>query len=248
MCIRDSFLLPLLATARVGFSAPGHVVSLKALRGVTAQPRFSTTLWLSVKLALATTVASLVLMVPTLVWLHLRAPRWRSAVELVSVLPYVVPPIAMVAGVTKAFHTFLTQVVTTDYGLVPVYVVLAVPFTYRSLDAGLRAIDLRTLTEAARNLGATGPRSLVSVILPNIATAVLGAAFLTIAVVLGEYTIASLLLRDTFPIFLAQVGGNEPRGAPALALLAIAFTWALLGLVALASRRRRGAFTSAAAP
>jgi putative spermidine/putrescine transport system permease protein len=233
------FLVPLWSTARAGFTIPGHGWTLQPLREVTADPKFSSGLWLSFRLAVATTILSLVLMVPTLVWLHLRVPRLRPVAELVSILPFVVPPIAMVAGVTKAFHSFLTGVVTDDWGLVPLYVVLAMPFTYRALDAGLSAIDLHTLSEAAENLGAKGWRILVSVILPNMRTAALGAAFLTIAVVLGEFTIASLLLHQTFPIYLAQVGGSEPQGAPALALLAIALTWALLGIVAAFTRRRR---------
>jgi len=233
------FFVPLWATAKAGFNVPGKRWTLKPLREVTADPLFSETLWLSFRLAIGTTIVSLALMVPTMVWLHLRVPWMRPYAELVSVLPYVVPPIAMVAGVAKAFHTFLPQVVTQNWGLIPLYVILALPFTYRALDSGLRAIDLRILVEAGRNLGAGWGRVLWTVVLPNVRTAALGAAFLTIAVVLGEFTIASLLLHQTFPIYLAQVGSSEPQGAPALALLAIALTWAMLGIVTLLTRRRR---------
>ena len=80
--------------------------------------------------------------------------------------------------------------------------VLAVPFAFRAIDNGLAAVPLRTLVEAARNLGAGRATTLVRVVLPTIRTAVLGAAFLTLALVLGEVVIARILLyTDTFDGF-----------------------------------------------
>src|SRR6185437_824321 len=84
--------------------------------------------------------------------------------------------------------------------LTPFYVVLAMPFAYRAIDTGVRAIDLHTLVDASRNLGAAWPATLARVVLPNVQTAVLGAMFLTVALCLGEVVIATLLLYNTFPV------------------------------------------------
>ncbi len=234
------FFFPLFAAGKFGFYSSLKGLTLDPIRQVTKSPKFSADLWLSVRLALATTVVALLLMVPTLVWLHLKVPKLRPAAELISILPYVVPAIALVAGASKAFRTAWPYILVNPLGMIPLYVIVALPFTYRSLDAGLSAIDLKTLVEASRSLGAGWVKSIVSVVVPNMRTAMLGASFLTIAVVLGEYTISALLLHDTFPVYLVQATGDQPRGGPALSLLAIVFTWMLLGGVSLIGRQRKG--------
>ena len=84
------------------------------------------------------------------------------------------------------------------------------PFTYRAIDTGVRAIDLHTLVDASRNLGASWPSTLARVVLPNVQTAVLGAMFLTIALCLGEVVIATLLLYQTFPVEMVVLYHQSP--------------------------------------
>jgi len=122
--------------------------------------------------------------------------------------------------------------------LVFVYVVLALPFVYRALDAGVRGADLRTLTEAARNLGASWPRVLASVVLPVLRTSVLNAAFLTLALVLGEFTIANILGFETFPTWILRIGGSLPQLSVAVSVLSLLITWALLLMISALDRRR----------
>ena len=128
------------------------------------------------------------------------------------------------------------------------YVIQALPFTYRSLDAGMRAIDVRTLTEAAQSCGAPAWKTLLFVILPNIRTAMLGGAFLTLAIVMGEYTISSLLLFQTFAVYMQYIGDTEAQPAAALAIISFGLTWgAMMGLFLLSRRgRTAGADTGAA--
>ena len=154
--------------------------------------------------------------------------------------------IAIVAGAAKAFRTAWPFILVNPLGMIPLYIIVALPFTYRSLDSGIRAIDLKTLVEASRSLGAGWTKSILSVVIPNMRTAMLGASFLTIAVVLGEYTISALLLHDTFPVYLVQANSSSPRGGPALSLVAIVLTWILLGGVSLLGRQRKGTKRSAA--
>jgi putative spermidine/putrescine transport system permease protein len=124
--------------------------------------------------------------------------------------------------------------------LVLVYVVLAMPFVYRALDAGVRGAGLRTLTEAARNLGASWPRVMIWVVLPVLRTSVLNAAFLTVALVLGEFTVANILGFETFPAWIVKASGAESQLSVAVSVLSLLLTWALLLMISALDRQRRG--------
>jgi ABC-type spermidine/putrescine transport system permease subunit II len=206
----------------------------------------------SLVIAGLTVVLVLLLMVPTVVLVNLRLPRLRTTVELLTLMPLVLPPIALVVGVRSvlawapdyflntplAEAFFALQEPSLPWILVLVYVVLALPFAYRALDAGVRGADLRTLTEAARNLGASWPRVLVSVVLPVLRTSVLNAAFLTLALVLGEYTIAVILGFETFPTWIVRISGSQPQLSVAVSVLSLLITWVLLLLISALDRRR----------
>ena len=177
-------------------------------------------------------VLTLALLLPTALWVHLRLPEPGPCVEFLTVLPYVVPPIALVAGVAAFFRPQRPLVPRQRLLLVPFYMVLALPFTFRALDAGIRAIDVRTLVDASRSLGAGWGRHAARVLIPNLAAAIVSSAFLTATVVLGEFTIAAMLLKRTFPTFLFELPGAVSRKAAwRLALLTLVATTALLGLL-----------------
>ncbi len=130
--------------------------------------------------------------------------------EGVTILPIVVPPIVIAAGLAQLQGSAPSWMVSLWFnhpltGLTPIYVILAMPFTYRAIDTGVRAIDLRTLVDASRSLGASWFSTLARVILPNVETAVLGAIFLTVALCMGEVVIATILLYVTLPVQLIAV-------------------------------------------
>jgi ABC-type spermidine/putrescine transport system permease subunit II len=206
----------------------------------------------SLALAGLTVVLVLLLMVPTVVLVELRLPRLRTTVELLTLTPLVLPPIALVVGVRSVLSWapdyflntplaeafFALQEPALPWILVFVYVILALPFVYRALDAGVRGADLKTLTEAGRNLGASWPRVLVSVVLPVLRTSVLNAAFLTLALVLGEYTIAAILGFETFPTWIVRISGSAPQLSVAVSVLSLLVTWGLLLMISALDRRR----------
>lgn len=228
------FALPMIAMARFAFQRVPMALlgwdtilerwTLDGLFDMFSDPDFRPALLLSIQIAVLTVIATFTIMLPTALWVNTRAARYRSIVEVVTMLPYVVPPIALVVGAGGTFRDVAPWFLRSDYSLVPFYVILAMPFTFRSLDAGLRAIDLRTLLDAARSLGASTPRSLVRIIVPNMTSALSGAAFLTITVVLGEFTIASLFLKPTLPLYMSYSQGRNPQGALGLAVLMLLFT------------------------
>jgi len=236
LCAAVFFALPMLAMARFAFQrVPVALLgrdtlfsrwTLDGLVDMFRDPEFRPALWLSIRISLLTVFATFAIMLPTALWVNTRAKRFRSIVEVATMLPYVVPPIALVVGAGGAFRDFAPWFLRSDYSLVPFYVILAMPFTFRSLDAGLRAIDLRTLLDAARSLGASTPRSFLRIVLPNMKSALSGAGFLTVTVVLGEFTIASLFLKPTLPLYMSYSQGRNPQGALGLAVLMLVFTTA----------------------
>jgi putative spermidine/putrescine transport system permease protein len=226
------FLIPLYAALRFA--------GLKAFTQVVGYTGFSSAIGLSLRLAVVTTILTLVLMVPTTIYVHLRLPRVRRVMEGITILPIVIPPIVLIIGVLKVAPAFL---LSTPYLLALVYVILAMPFAYRALDAGLRAFDLKTMVEASNSLGAGWPTTLWRVVLPNIRTAMLSATVLTVALVLGEFTMASLDQYVTFPVWIVQFEQNSGPVSVAASLLALFVTWLLLMLiVTIGGRgaRRRG--------
>lgn len=222
------FFAPLVSSAVFGFSLPGIGATTEPLTGAVAQVDFWTPLRQSLLLAVLTTLASFALLVPTLLLLHLRLPRWLPIAEGLSVLPYVVPVVALVTGANTVFRAIFPAFLTSIYSLIPFYVIVTMPLVYRALDNGLRALDVRTLVSASTSLGAGPVRTVVSVIVPNMRPALLTAALLSATLVVGEFVLAQLLLHNTYPVLLNQLGQDAPRAAAALAVLTILGTWILL--------------------
>jgi putative spermidine/putrescine transport system permease protein len=221
------FLIPLYAALRFA--------GIASFSNVVHQTGFSDALILSLKLAVITTVLTLALMVPTTIYVHLRLPRLRRLMESVTILPIVIPPVVLIVGVLQVAPSFLKS---TPYLLGLVYVILAMPFAYRSLDAGLRALDIRTLVDASSSLGAGWLTTLWRVILPNLRTALLSATVLTVALVLGEFTIASLDLYQTFPVWIVAFDQTSGPVSTAASLLALFVTWLFLMLIVTVGSRR----------
>jgi putative spermidine/putrescine transport system permease protein len=220
-----------------GFANYGQIIKNHEIR---------TPLVTSLEIAVISAVIVIALMLPTVVWVRLKKPTATTVMEFTTLLPIVIPPVVLAAGIQQfevnAPTWMLKYIDHAQSGLIPFYAILAMPFTYRAIDTGVRAIDLHTLVDASRNLGASWPSTLARVVLPNIQTAVLGALFLTMALCLGEVVIATLLLYNTFPVEMVVLSHQAQIGVSvALSMTTLGFTFLLLfGLSFLAQRRRSG--------
>ena len=231
------FIVPMLAMTRfamqrVPMSLLGRDTlfsrwTIRGLMNTISDDQFQPAFLLSVRLGIVTVLLVLALLLPTVLWLHLRAVQWKMAAEVVSLLAYVVPPIALVVGVSGAYRDTVPWIVSTNFGLVPLYAILCLPFAYRTLDAGFAALDLHTLVNASRSLGASWQQTFRKVLIPNLRTAILTTSFLSFAVVMGEFAISSLLLKRTLPTYMVEAQGREPQGAMGVALLLLVLTTVL---------------------
>jgi len=234
------FTVPLIATFEVSMRAKPLFA---AYTNSFADARFASSLIYSFVIGVITVVLSIALIVPTAYWVRLRAPRLRPFVEFVTLLPFVIPPVVLVFGLIKAFSRPPLPLTNTDIGssalLVFAYIVLSLPYMYRAVDSGLRAIDIRTLTEAAQSQGAGWFTILIRIILPNLRVALLSGAFLSLAIVIGEYTIASYLARPAFGPYLQLLGANRAYEPAAVSLISFGLTWLAMIAIALLGRGSR---------
>lgn len=235
------FLIPLYATLQFSLSIRKDRLTFDAYANVFADPRFQTTFGYSLLIAVLTIAVGIVIVVPAAYYVRLRAPRLRPIIEFVTLLPLIIPAIVLIFGYIRLYNSssilpLMRDAFGTQVILVFAYVALGLPYMYRAIDTGLRTIDVGTLTEAATSLGAGQLTILTRVIFPNIIVAVLSGAFLTLAIVIGEFTIASLLGLQTFGVYMQNVGANRAYEPAALAIISFILTWGAMGMIQLLAR------------
>ena len=193
---------------------------------------------ISLQLAVLSVLGVMVLLVPTMVWVHLRLPGLRRPLEVVCLIPLTIPAIVLVVGIAPIYARVTSVLGGSPLTLTFVYMVLVLPFAHRAIEASLRSVDIITLSEAARTLGASWPRTLIGVIVPNIRVGIMSAAVISIALVLGEFTIASLLNFDTMQVVINLIGKRDAGVSVAVSLAALIFAFLLL--IALPTSDGRG--------
>lgn len=239
------FLLPLYAMVEFASRGPGGTYTLDTWRTLVDVTRLRTDypeLWAGLLasggLAVLTVIAMLVLLVPTMIWVRLRLPALMRFVEFVCLLPLTIPAIVLVVGLAPVYAWVTYLLGDSSLTLTFAYTVLVLPYAYRAVDASLSAIDVRTLSEAARSLGASWGRVITAIVLPNIRTGVLSAALISVALVLGEFTIASLLNRDNLQVGINLLGKRDASMSVAMSFAALAVAFVLLLALSSVGRRR----------
>lgn len=230
------FFIPLIATFEFSLRMRRGEYSFDAYRVVFGDERFQATFSYSVIVAVFTIILGVLIVVPTAYWIRLRMPQLRPIVEFITLLPLIIPAIVIVFGYIRMYGSnsplpFLGSARGTDALLTIGYATLALPYMYRAVDTGLRTIDVRTLTEAAQILGAGWATIVGRIILPNVLIAVLSGAFLTFAIVIGEFTLASLLNRPAFGPYMQLIGANRAYEPAALAIIAFVITWGCMSVI-----------------
>ena len=238
-------LLPLLAMLEFSTRGAGGRRSLAAWARIGADPDLLDAILVSSELAALTAGLMLLVLVPTMIWVRLRLPALRRVVEFVCLLPLTIPAIVLVVGLAPVYGWVSLALGESALTLTFVYTVLALPFAYRTIDAGLLGIDLPTLADAGRSLGCTWPGVIWRIVVPNIRGALLSASLITVALVLGEFTIASLLSFNTLQVVINLLGKRDAGTAVAVSLAALLLAMLLLfALPAVGQRRGRGFLTS----
>ncbi len=234
------FLVPLYAmidysTQTVG----GDGRTGEAWADLFTDPTLTSAIITSLLLALLSVGGMLVLLVPTMVWVRLRVPRATRLVEFLCLLPLTIPALVIVVGMRNVYTWVNYLISDSALTLGFVYVVLVLPYAYRAIDSALSSLDVVTLAEAARSLGASWLTVILRIVVPNIGSGLLGAAFISVALVMGEYTIASLTNYNTLQVVIVAFNKSEPRTSVAASLAVLIFVSFLLIALSYVGRDRR---------
>jgi putative spermidine/putrescine transport system permease protein len=234
------FFLPMYGTLDFSLRMQKGVLSLKAYQVVLSDPQFLESFRYSATMGVVTVLISVAIFLPTIYWIHLRLPKIRPVVEIITILPFIIPVIVYVFGLIRTFSGPPFQLTytpfKTDILMAAGYVVLSMPYMFRAIDVGMRSIDVRSLTEAAQSLGSNWLQILVNIILPNLRIAILSGALICFALVIGELILGDFLVRPALGPYMVQVGRDKAYEPAALAILSYALTWICLGIMQFISR------------
>jgi putative spermidine/putrescine transport system permease protein len=211
------------------------VRTLASFAAILSYPNLVDSIVASLQIAVLTVLGMLLLLVPTMVWTIVRVPRMRRVVEFLCLLPLAIPAIVIVVGIGPIYRWMgqnLGAVGASPLTLTLIDIILVLPYSYRALDSSLRGIDTATLSDAARSLGAGWPRTILQVIVPNIRGGILSASVLATALVLGEFTISSLLSFNTVQVVIFLLGKRDAGVSVAVSLAALFFAFVLLFVIA----------------
>lgn len=234
------FFLPMYGTLDFSLRMKKGVISLLAYQTVLADPNFLASFRYSAIMGIISVTVSVLLFVPTVYWVYLRIPEARTILEIVTILPFIVPVIVYVFGLIRTFSgppfALTLTPFRTDILITAGYIVLSMPFMYRAIDVGMRSIDVRVLTEAGQSLGANWVQILFNIIFPNLRIAILSGALICFATVIGELILGDFLVRPALGPYMVQVGRDRAYEPAALAIISYALTWGCLGLIQWFSR------------
>jgi putative spermidine/putrescine transport system permease protein len=217
----------------------GAARTLESWTTILTFPNLVAAIIASLELAAITSAVMLFLLLPTMIWVRLRLPQLSRALEFLCLLPLTIPAIVLVVGLIPLYRWMATNISDSILTLAFAYVILVLPYTYRALDAGLSAINVKTLSEAARSLGAGWGTVIWRVIAPNMSAAVLNACLLSVALVLGEFTLANIIGYVNLQVEIAQLGQANAGVSIAVSVASLLFAFVLLMVLSFIGAARR---------
>jgi putative spermidine/putrescine transport system permease protein len=242
-------ILPLVATFMFSISVrwdrtiwPEGITS-QWWQAVTSTGAFRLTLRNSFYASLATMLCLLMLVTPTVYWMHLKVPQAKPTVELITTFSFGIPGVVLALGLIRFYSKVPLPLINHPSILVAACMVLSLPFMYRPIINSLEAIDSHTLTEAAQSLGAGWVAILTRVIIPNIMPGIINGCLLVFSTVFAEFTLTNLLVGTrfkTFPIYLVEFTRFDGRQASALAVISFAIAWIISLLIIWVTSRGGG--------
>jgi putative spermidine/putrescine transport system permease protein len=234
------FFVPLYGTLDFSLRMERGRLSLMAYQVVLADPQFLASFQYSATMGLVTILVSVLIFMPTIYWMYLKVPEARPLIEIITILPFIIPVIVFAFGLIRTFSGPPLELTLTPFKtdiLITIgYVIISMPYMYRAIDAGMRTIDVRSLTEAAQSLGSNWLQILFEVIFPNLRFAILSGSLIVFATVIGELILGDFLVRPALGPYMVQVGRDTAYQPAAMAMLSWGLTWICLGVIQLFGR------------
>lgn len=209
ICVASFLLLPVMLSVLTGLTR-NQFVGLSS--GLTLQwvikvwTDYQSSIWLSMGIALACLACTLVLGVPAAYVLSRTQGRVARTIEEMLMLPVAMPGLAtalaliVTYGAVGDFRTHWTFILVG-------HVLFTLPFMVRSVLAVMLSVDMPTLEEGARSLGASFIQRFTRVVLPNCRSGIVAGALMVLTLSIGEFNMTLLLhtpFTQTLPVGLAD--------------------------------------------
>ena len=208
----------------------------------------------TIKLAMATTIALLLLGGPLAWWLSRTQTKLKPIIEALTAMPLVLPPTVLGfyllillspnSAVGGMWLSLTGDTLTFSFtGLVLASIVYSLPFMVQPLQSAFSAIDQDVL-DVASTLGASRWDQFFSIVLPNCRAGILTAVVLTFAHTVGEFGVVLMvggnIAEETRVISIAIYENVETLNygaAHSLSLLLLVFSFTVLFIVYSTNRR-----------
>lgn len=167
---------------------------------------YSDTIWLTLQIAIATTLVNVVVGVPCAYVLAKSKSRWTSIFDEILTLPIAIPGMAISLGLILAYGGF-TDFRSSWMFILVGHVIFTLPFMVKSVLSILQSINFRVLEEGAASLGATFWQRFFDVIVPNCKAGIVAGMLMTLTLSIGEFNLTWMLhtpLTKTLPVGLAD--------------------------------------------
>jgi putative spermidine/putrescine transport system permease protein len=202
---------------------------------------FVSTLRNSFILSIAAVLVGLIIVVPTVYWVHTRLPNAKPLLDVLMILPFGIPTVVLALALIQVYN--FAPIARSPFLLIGAVVVYSMPFMYRPVSNAVQAMDAHTLTEAGQSLGASTFQILIRVIIPNIFSGILSGSLLVFSTVFAEFTLAKLIVGarfKTFPMLLVEYTRINGNIAAAFSVISFSIAWLASMLILWVSSRGRG--------
>jgi putative spermidine/putrescine transport system permease protein len=167
---------------------------------------YADTIFLSLLIALACLICTIVLGVPAAYVLSKRQGRVTRMIEEVLTLPLAIPGLAIALALIISYGGFRDFRSSWLFILVG-HVLYTLPFMVRSVLAVLSTANFRTLEEGAASLGASFWHRFFDIVIPNCRSGIVAGALMVVTLSVGEFNITWMLHtpeNKTLPVGLAD--------------------------------------------
>jgi len=167
---------------------------------------YADTVYLSLMIAVACLVCTILLGVPAAYVLSKKPGRTARMIEEFLTLPLAIPGLAIALALLVTYGGFRDFRASWAFILVG-HVLYTLPFMIRSVLAVLSSSDFKTLEEGAASLGAGFWQRFYGIVIPNCRSGILAGSLMVVTLSIGEFNLTWMLhtpLTKTLPVGLAD--------------------------------------------
>lgn len=202
----------------------------KWFAALVTDSRFIASLERSLAIGVISLILSMVIVIPSIIIAAYYFPKILKVIEFLSLIPFMVPAVVLAVGLLKVYSGLNFNILGVPVIIIGAYFSVAFPFLYRGIKNSLDALHLKSLVETVNILGGTNFQAFRYVILPNLKKGIMSSGILSLAILLGEFMYANLLIGgrfETLQVYLYNMKGKSGHFTSAMVTLFFLFIFAV---------------------